>query len=265
MSTRILILLCVLSLNCLAQFSPFSPFSPPKITASSWTPLTEGGVVIWHAARLLSGTNDGDLCTQFVDFSGANRHGYAPATNAPYFTNNVINGLPAFRFGGTNGDHTTYVALSNVFGSLTAAEVFLIVKIDADPPANTDLSGLWYLGFDTSFTHFPYDGDGIIYDTFGTTSRQTTANPTPTLTSWRLYNVTSAASAWTNRLDGTVLFGTAANTVGFPSLQPLLGMSGPAGPVAMKGFVAEIVVFDHNLGAARTSANAYFSNIYGVP
>lgn len=33
MIARLLISLCFLSLNCLAQFSPFSPFSPPKVSA----------------------------------------------------------------------------------------------------------------------------------------------------------------------------------------------------------------------------------------
>ena len=245
-------LLLLLPLLCLGAGWPrkMSMRDPSRFVTNAvaeWTPPS--GLVYWFAARKLTGTNDGDRLGTLQDFSGNSYHGWqTTADQKPYYIANQVNGKPAFRF----YDHTNYFVLSNVLSGLTAGELFMVVKVDADPPASSADSGIWALGSDTSDNHFPFT-DGNIYDGFGTTSRKSTGNPSLSLTSWRLYNVQSGASAWTNLIDTAVHFSTGVNTVGWETT-PLLGNSKSTLTYGMDGMIAELLLFNAILSPANRSS-----------
>src|SRR5262249_28096178 len=141
----------------------------------------------------------------------------------PTFKTNIVGGKPVVRFDGVDD----FFSLPNSFTGLSAATVLIVVKLTTDPPAAAAQTGLWYFGSSGDKTHFPYT-DGTIYDTFGTTVRKTTVDPAPALTSFRVYTVKSSSGNWTSYLDGTQLYTTGSNTVGFtttPNLASNLDVS----------------------------------------
>jgi hypothetical protein len=194
----------------------------------------------WYKADAgTSTTVDGEAISQWDDSSGNARHAtQGTGANQATYQTNELNGLPVVRFDGSNDFFNVPDA-----SALTASTVFIVVKIDTDPPIAEEQTGLWHLGTAVNATHYPYT-DGVIYDAFGTTARKTTVDPTPALTSFRIYGVVSAANDWRSYLDGVNLHTTGTNTVGLPSA-PRLG--GFTGTYFLDGDVAEFVLYDSAL------------------
>jgi hypothetical protein len=145
----------------------------------------------------------------FYDQSGNARHQAQLSSNPlPPIALGTLNGRPS-----VNWDNFDYVDLGNL-SALTEGEIFRLVKKDADPPVGQGF--FWLFGTSGSSSHVPYTS-GTIYDDFGSNVRKTTVDPTPALTSWRLYSVYSAASDWASYLDGTQIYSTGTNTVAFNS------------------------------------------------
>jgi hypothetical protein len=228
-----------------------------------FVPSDESGLILWAEADNVT-ASDGDQLSQWDDDSGNNYH-FKQATQIlrPHYLVNQINGLPAIRFYGTNH----YFNVSNVLNglSLTAAEVFIITKTVADPAASAATMGLWSISGTDEDTGYTFT-DGVIYDGFGSSARKTTGNPTLSLTSWRLYNVQTAANAWTNRIDGEVHYGTGVNTVDFDQTTHLhLGVSWSDNTYMMDGWIALIAVYDHVLSeSARDNFEDYTVRKYGL-
>lgn len=206
---------------------------------------------------------------RWEDFSGNGRHyTQASAGNRPTFQLNVVRGRPAVRFDGAN-DFLSGVDLS----SLTAAEMFIVLKSANDPPGGPAQGGFWTFGSQdgagsgASRSTHPYS-DGNIYDSFGTTSRKSTGNPTPSLAAWHLYNVISVAGEWTSNINGTQHYTTGSNTVGFRT-NTAIGVSGESGLANLGSFfdgdVAEIALYPAKLSAGqRTIINNYVALRYGI-
>lgn len=193
---------------------------------------------------------NGTLIDSLTDRSGAGNHSAAStgATRAT-LTTAVINGKAVYRF-----NRAQAYNLANVFSALTSGEVFLAVKLDADPPSSFDWSGLWHFGTNTDSDHYPFT-DGVIYDGWGSTARKTAGNPTLSLAAARIYNVSSAPGAWTARLDGTQLFTTATNTVAFTTV-PKLGkgvLLAGSTHYWLDGDIGELIVFGQVLSSGDRS------------
>lgn len=205
-------------------------------------------------------SSDGDAVAGWQDKSGNGRHmTQATSGNRPLYKTGILNSLPVVRFDGAND----VLAGANL-SALSAAEVFIVVKTgQADPPASGAGTGLWHYGTDSQATHFPYS-DGNVYDNFGTNSRKGVGNPTPSLASFRLYSVVTKSGGWTARIDGTQVFTTASNTVGFRSSCELgSGLSG-AGP-AFSGDVAELILYGTELsGGDRDIVESYIAAKFGL-
>jgi hypothetical protein len=67
--------------------------------ASGWTPASDPGLYVWHAADRQGGTN-GVAVSQLTDFSGNGRHATTGASKPLYRTSGV-KGLPSFDFIGS--------------------------------------------------------------------------------------------------------------------------------------------------------------------
>ena len=221
------------------------------------------GLVLWLEADAIVGLSDTDPITTWPAHIGSDPT--ASATERPLYRTNQINGLPAVEFDGSNDRFTVPDFFA---GTETAAEMFIIVRIDNDPPGSVNQVGMWHLAGGGVVNAFP-STDSNVYDGFGSTARKTVGNPTPSLTSWRLYNVSSAAGDWTVRLDGTQIFTTASNTFqgsvsGTMGITRKLGQSGGLSHF-LDGMVAGLFVFDHVLSAGdRTLVHDYISAKYGL-
>jgi len=217
----------------------------------------------WKADAISASNND-PLAT-WVDSSGRSQDGFQSDNGRkPVYKTNVINGLPAVRF-----DSQFFNIPITLFGSATAAEVYAVVKIDSEPPAAADLTGLWtFGGQNAERMHYPWSGNSTIYDNFCTTIRKTTVDPTPALTSWRVYAARSSSGNWENDLDGVNLYTTASNT--FQSATNsgnFIGksLSGSPSDYWLVGYIAEIVLYGSTLTAAqKIQVLNYFNQKYAL-
>jgi hypothetical protein len=231
-------------------------------------------MLVWYNAGDIS-ASDNDAISSWVDSSQWEKNATAPisSTYYPTYKTNQINGHPAIRFAGDylNCPLIFYKTSAPSHGVPSSAEIFGIIKIDADPPATEAASGLWSFGnvVFMSYTHYP-NTNGTIYDVFGTNGQKTVGNPTPSLTSWRLYNVGSGTNNWFARLDGELLYSTSTNTTSFSGLyyngigaEPYYAEDGD-GPF-LYGYIAEIIIYNHILDETeRGNVNSYFANKYDL-
>jgi hypothetical protein len=223
-----------------------------------FTPDRASGLYRWFKADAIIGLSDGDPVSTWEDSGSGNRDGTAAGSARPTYKTGILNGLPIVRF-----DGLTNVLTLGDDSALTAAEVFIVIKTDADPPADGAQSGIWEFGTTGALaSHYTWT-DGNIYEGFGTDTRKTVGNPTPALTSWRTYSVYSAANDWQAFLDGLSIFSTGTNTVAF-STATTLG-AGVAVAYRTDGDIAEFIMYDRKLSAAvRTKVWTYINDKYAL-
>lgn len=221
--------------------------------------LKAGGTYWQDAARSTPASSDTDPVGAWDDASGNGRHfTQGTAGDRPLLRTAFVNGHAAVQFDGVSD----YLDGPDAFSGLTAAEVFLVVIADDETPVGGNPTGLWRFGTDTVSTHFPYE-DGNIYDQFGTTARKSTGNPTPSLESWRLYNVVTVGGEWTSFIDGTQHYTTATNTVGFSALCTL-GRNVHNGDF-FGGKVAELILYSSKLDAGdKANVKTYIADKFGL-
>lgn len=234
-------------------------FRPNKIAGLQlWLDAADNTTVFQDAAKTIP-AGDGDVIGAWADKSG-NGKDATQATTAQKGTYQlgIVNTRPVVRFDGTDDGYEI-----GDFSSLSGSEVFVVVKIDTDPPPDSVKTGLWDFGTNASNTHFPFDLDGKIYDEFGSTTRQVTATSVPSLAQFNIYNVVSIANEWTSRLNNAQLFTTVTNTVGFRATT-FLGKN-VVSSTFLDGDIAELILYNAKLGAGnRALVNGYLSNKYGV-
>lgn len=225
-------------------------------------PVLPVGLLQWFKADAITGASDTDPLAAWTDQSG-NGFDATQVTPAqqPVYRTGQINSLPAVQF--VSPSH--FFNLTNPFTSQTEAELFVVVKLNNDPPT-TNKWGQWRFAGTGDNNAFPFT-DGVIYDGFCSTLRKTVGNPTPSLAAWRLYNTSSAASSWIARLDGTQIFSTTSNVFSSAATGTMgtFRLLGATASVNMDGFIAEVILFDHVLSAEdRTTVESYIADKYAL-
>lgn len=203
------------------------------------TPRSGSGLLLQYDASAIAGLADGDALSQWDDDSGNDYHAtQATSANRPTYDVDAFgSGKPGVRFTGASSQ---FLRLPSVLDQASEAHVFVVVKLVADPSFTH--VGLWRLGSSRDATNYPWT-DGNIYDAAGSNTRRTVGNPTPLLSTSRLYQVTTAPTEWTARLDTTQLFTTAVNTVSW-SGRPTLGLSlGTGVNQYLDGWIGEFRVY----------------------
>lgn len=210
----------------------------------------------WEPSR--QGLVDTDPMEQFTGQANARHMPKINDATRPIFTANQINGLGAARFDAGKG-----LQIPNM-SALTESHFFLVIIIDADPPAS-GFGGLHSNGTSGTTSHYCFTDDSI-YEGWGTSARLTAGNPVPALTSWRVYEVISVSGTFTVKIDGTDLPNSprASNTVAFPNdATHLFGRD--AGSNYTNGYVAGIYQFSAQLSAGdRTDLIDYINNRFGL-
>lgn len=219
---------------------------------------------VWLKADAFCLANNATIGTW--DDSSGRGNSLAAGGAPPVFKTNIVNSLPAIYFDGSHYTGT-WLAGNGALNSLTEGELFIVVKIDTDPPATTGVTGLWdftsHSGANctNANTHYPYT-DSLIYDGAFSTVRKNVGNPSPALTSWRVYNVQSKANSWIATLDTVQLFSTGTNAFATNGGERLgTGCSS----YNLQGYIAEFLLYNHVVsGADRTSIWAYLGQKYGL-
>lgn len=227
--------------------------------AAAFSPLSLSPLVWLDAGSLVQ--SDGSAVSTWTDSSG-NGHDAngADAPAQPTYKASGINSLPSVRFVATSGQYFDLTGLSG----LTAAEVFVVLKRNADPPLSTSAAGLWWLGEDVQTLGHPWVSGVIFDDAFRDAAfgRLTVGDPSPSLASPAMLSVASKAGEWTMRVNGTVLYTTAVTAFGNPSA-PVLGKG--YDERYMDGLIAQFLVFSTVLTSDnRTLLQNWAISKYGI-
>lgn len=234
-------------------------------TFGSLPPLTD--LQIWFKTPIVGLSNDDDVTT-WPDSSGNGNDGTGGdagiAGLKPVYKTNILDGLPIVRFT-TNGTTTAPFVRKDSFSvaGWTGGTAYIVVKADLDPPPGATTNGLWHLGSGDGgdVTYYPFS-DNNVYDSGLSTDFKTVGN-LAALTSWRLYCITSTASAWEAFLDGVSQFSTGTNTFSGPTqggvTDLFVGLN--AANFSIGGDIAEFLLYKgaHDT-TARQTVEAYFAD-----
>jgi hypothetical protein len=253
--------------------------------SGAWTPLALGTptLLAWQKADEITGSNTDPIAT-FLDGSGNGKH-YTQVTSAsrPTLLTANLNGKNVVKFDAPTADQ--YFDVPNIFSGKTAGSIYMVVKKTVDPARSggsgfsDQYTGIHRFGNSTgasSAGHMPYT-DGVIYAEFGTDTRKTAGDPTPSLASWRIISNHSAASDFGMYIDGGVysagvpapFYSTVSNTVGFDPA-PTFGRSvrDPTGSFLykyMEGTVAEILLINGKLSLSdQQKVEGYLAYKWGL-
>lgn len=171
-------------------------------------------------------------------------------TAAVGFEPSVVSGGPEYNSQDVVQFSDHYLIGPNL-SSLTEAEVFILLDIDADPPQSGVQTGLYFLA--SLGSHYPWV-NGTIYDGFCSNSRKTVGNPTESLTDPRVVNIWSASSDWNYNLDSSSLYSTVSNTVTGPATTYLGRSDGGGGPFYLRGRIRAFILYDGKLSASDRAA-----------
>lgn len=258
------------SASASASVSPSSSQSPSQSVSpsasvspsSSASPSASGPDAIpniwdWWEPRLEGLANNDPIGTLTGQFAANNFT--ASGTARPTYLTAILNGEGVGQWDGSS-DLMTGVNPS----ALTAGHLFLLVKVDADPPPGVGTSGLWRVGTAAFDDHYPFNTDSKVYMGAGSNTRRTCTNPTLSLADWRLLEIVTTSSEYTVQLDGTEsLFTSGTNTVAFRT-DFNLGR-GVTSTVWFKGQIAGMYLFSAKLGATdRGTLVSYVNTEFGT-
>jgi hypothetical protein len=182
----------------------------------------------------------GTPVSTWFDKSGQSNHGLSAGN--PTIVRDVLNGRPVIRFDG--GD------LYNLpsFAGLGAGEIFAVLRANDYPPPIAQTTGLWDFGTAAAQTHYSWVTPGLLYDSFGTDTRNDVINVLYPLDQWNLYSVRSIPNQWTCWLNGIEQRNRVGNTVAFRA-DPTIGRSFSG--IYFFGDIAEVLMYNRGLAAGE--------------
>lgn len=222
-----------------------------------FTPAGQGGLQLDINPTIGVSLDGSSRVSGILDQSGAGRN-YAQTDPTRRWNVSTLNGLTCLQHSGASMAYLTGPSLS----ALSAAHLFSVVQIDADPPASGN-GGIWSFGSDPTATHYTFAG--VIYDSFGSTVRKTTGDPGLSLTVPRLYETLSAPGEWTSRIDTALHYTTAANVVGWAATSYIGTDAANITATWQNGKNARILIYNPvRTVSQRADLYAYFKNTYGL-
>lgn len=233
--------------------------------AMLWTPIALGSnLLAWFKGDTNTGSN-GALIQTWTDQSSNNKN-LTQVTSGlrPTLDTTGLNGMNVVDF-----DAATIqwfdLPLSTFTGA-TSASVYLVIKIDNDPPGSTPKTGLWRTGHAANMTHFPFT-DGNVYQDFTRSTVVNTGNPTASLASWRIVGMHSVTNDWAMFVDGVSHFSTATSTfsVSLGSISVGRSDDGAGNFVYLDGKIAEIYFTKAKQSSTeREKCEGYLAHRWGL-
>lgn len=134
-----------------------------SVLGNSWTPAKLGTAPsYWLPTSSLTGLNDGDPCSSFLDISGNSRNFNASGTARATYKANVLNGYPVLRFDGTDDTHVCVSSTS--IRSIAVVAKYNAATLQTDYPGlitgNSNANAAFAIGSVSSqakFYEFPAD------------------------------------------------------------------------------------------------------------
>ncbi len=225
----------------------FATFSLP----TEASPPTSG-LKFWLAADSGITVDGSGGVSSWSDQSGNGNHATQSSSgNRPPVVTNVLNGKPVVRFTASSAQ---YFSLPNLMSGASAGEVIVLLKSTATGV------GLWQFGTGPYGASYPWT-DGV-NDDFGRSSQFAQGLPPQSITSYRIYNVSSELGLWRSWVDGVQFYKSTSNTVAFTSA-PTLGKNNFGS--YFSGDIAEILIYDHALSdSERFDVSTYLAQKYAL-
>ena len=229
-------------------------------SAGGGTAYSVAGAKHWLKADIGVSTSSGNVTRVADQSGGANDYVGGPAAPTLATGSAGINSRPAFSF----DKNASQSLIGPSLASLTAAEVFLVVK----PTVDGSRQSLFGLGSSTELDFYPFD-NGLVYSDIGSTTRRASSTAI-TSSAPQLVDVVTTPTEWTMSVDGTTLISSTVNTVGFYAGKSFLGgYSDVAGRDWPNSFgtalLGEFLVFDHKLtGADRALVTSGLRERWGT-
>lgn len=219
-------------------------------------PASVAGCICWLKADAL-GLSNNDPVGTWTDSSGCgNSPTQSGSGDKPLFKTGQLDSLPAVQF--ISDDWLEFPA--NAFSSLTAGEIFAIVKATSYPGAAPNYNGIWEFGTAGSSDHWPDD----FFDFFmgwGTDTRKYVGSAVFNVTAWHELNISSEADSWILRINDGEQVNTGSNTAAWTTAA-VIGNGGGL-TTAFPGYFAEIIIYDHVLSSMdRGAVVAYLTAKY---
>jgi hypothetical protein len=231
----------------------------------NFVPSDLASLVAWYNADTIAGSN-GTVLSAWNDSKGSNNASGGNVTS-PSLVTSAVNGHQAVAWDGGASTQALSLGTTLMVGE-TAGSFFAAFKRTADPPASGK-GGAILDGFtaDTSGSknaHHPYT-DGVIYEHFGMDIRTTVGNPTPSLTSFRIYSAHQATNDIRAYLDGTSLFSGGAGSTAHFGTGVTKRIGANAAGDRFEGQIAEICIFNSALTTSdRQKVEGYLAWKYGL-
>lgn len=232
-----------------------------------WAPTSLANLHFWWRADA-GVTLSGSDVTQVDDQSGNGRYALqfnsSGSTPVRLTNNSPVTGMKSFRIEDAGADNRTiqlYHGLTNQFSGVTAAMAFMAIKLDNDPPPFDHRTGFWKFGSQGGFaSHYSYT-DGSIYDGFGSSTRFTIGNPTPSLASWRRVCVKAESSGYQFWIDNASIYSNGTSCGSDWVSNPAIAGDWIGSGYSMIGNILEIFFYSRVLNSTeRGLADQYLAD-----
>lgn len=217
-----------------------------SVGAASGPPLAN--LVLWLKADAITGLNDGDPITTWLDSSGAgNNASQATAANKPIYKTGIINGRPVARFDAVNDGMVT----ANAAFSVNPISVFVVYAGNSNVASRRAVQGDvpaqdWLIG--------PYTNSYQVFNGVFITDGAVSAGVFKLST---YIHTGAAASFWLNG----VLIGSNAQPRAPNRIN--LGASGTT-PEVLDGDIAEVLGYNVDMTSQRATVEAYLNSKYAL-
>ena len=239
-----------------AGTSQFTVAATVATEAAGATAVPISGARLWLKADCGTNASPGGTIADWLDQSGLGNDAVQSTAGAqPTLVSNSANGLPAVHF---TASQWQCLQLPDFMNGAGAGELFVVVRaVSAKPGNNCQL----FSNFGNNHgTCYPAS-DGMIYDDFGSSNQQQVGPPSADITTFNLYNASSADGLWAARMNGVLLCSQTGNAVSFRS-NPFIGQFGGQ---TFDGDIAELIVYDHVLNDfERAAVNIYLTRRYAL-
>lgn len=235
------------------------------IASAPFSPLDVANMVAWHDASQMVGLNDGDLVSSMTDFSGNGRHVLGSDASRPTYEINEKNGLPVFRFNGSQGrQYDASPDPDEAAFDLATYSIFFVAKKTSGGGAtiiskNTTGTGAGgrrkiQIGINSNLSlSAGSDGSSI--------------SQAMTTTNWNVGGVIGRANNDHDLIVNGVVNNktTTLDDTTFNNNRAEIAQAFSNGAERLNGDIAEIIVYSGDVGAtARASIIAYLGSKWGI-
>ena len=214
-------------------------------------------LTVWLKADSNTGLTNNAPISSWTDSSGNSHHAtQSSGVNQARYGSNLVNGLPAVRFDGTNH----YFELP-VGTGYTQAEVFLVLRTVAT--SDGFAHSLWKCN-GVQRSRYGWLAGGATMENFGTSAETSMGVPGQASTEFHIYNVSAKSGSLVSRINGIVHFAKTNNTFALDSTIRL-GYSATGDAYGFAGDIAEVILFNNVLPAGdRDTVLSYLNQRYAL-